>query len=217
MSFWPLGRRRKEPEPEPPAPPTKVTRLSVAEFWTAERRLSVGMDLSEGRLTDRINGDDSVRVVLLEVVPEDPSQQIDMRPDQQWTDLGIEEALLVFPPPQATDPRRRLHRPKQPIEIRIGPFTILGSVHIPPGAQAAGFLFRLNTRFTPITRAAVQDTRLAGFEQRADVVLVNLKRVDVIRDVGLDEKPDEEEGEDMEALRAPEPGEKTDPSSSEGL
>ncbi len=208
MSFWPLGRRRKEPEPAPAAPPPKTpTRLSVAEFWTAERRLSVGMDLSQGRLTDMINGDDSVRVVLLDIVPEDPSQQVEMRPDQQWTDLGIEEALLVFPPPQTTDPRRRLHRPKQPIEIRIGPFTILGAVHIPPGAQAAGFLFRLNTRFTPITRAAVQDTRLAGFEQRADVVLVNLKRVDVIRDVGLDEKGEKEEGEEMEALRAPESAE----------
>ena len=103
--LWPLGRRRKEPEPEPPAPPTKVTRLSVAEFWTAERRLSVGMDLSEGRPTDRINWDDSVRVVLLEVVPEDPSQQIDMRPGSAMDrPRHREEALLVFPPPQATDP-----------------------------------------------------------------------------------------------------------------
>ena len=208
MSFWSLGRRRKEPEPPPPGPELPVvSSLGVVEFWTADQRLTVGMDLGHRRLTDLVNGQDSVRVVPFEVAPEDPSLPVPMRPDQAWSDLAVEDALLVFPPPQPTDPQRRLHRPKQGVEIRIGPFEISGSVHIPPGAQAAGFLFRQQARFTPITRASVRDTRLVGYEQRAEVVLVNLKLVEVIRDVGLDDKeePEEPEGtEEPEIIQEPE-------------
>ena len=193
MSFWSLGRRRKEPE-RPPAAAVEqaVTRLAVVEFWTSEQRLTVGMDLSTGRLTDQVNSEESVRVVALDVAPEDRSQPVEMRPDQEWADLVVMEALLVFPPPQLTDSHRRLHRPKQPIDIEIGPFEISGFVHVPPGAQAAGFLFRQNTRFAPVTRASVRDTGLPGFEQRAEVVLVNLRRVKTIRDVSVRE-PDEPE------------------------
>lgn len=205
MSFWSLGRRRKEPEPPPPRPELPVaSSLGVVEFWTADQRLTVGMDLGHRRLTDLVNGQEAVRVVPFEVAPEDPSLPVAMRPDQAWTDLEVEDALLVFPPPQPTDPQRRLHRPRQAVEIRIGPFEISGSVHIPPGAQAAGFLFRQQARFTPITRATVSDTRLVGYEQRAEVVLVNLKLVDVIRDVGLDEQEEPDDAEPTTSIREPE-------------
>lgn len=208
MSFWSIGRRRKVPEPPPPPslPERPVlASLGVVEFWTAEQRLTVGMDLGHRRLTDLVNGQTAVRVVLFDMPPEDPSQPIPMRADQSWTDLSVEDALLVFPPPQPTDPQRRLHRPKQPVEIRIGPFEVFGSVHIPPGAQAAGFLFRLQARFTPITRATVRDTRLAGYEQRAEVVLVNLKLVDVIRDVGVDDQDEPDMTDEREPETAAEP------------
>lgn len=204
MSFWSRGRRSKEPDPVAPLPaPPSAIRLAVVEFWTADQRLAVGVELGGQRLTDLINREDSIRVVMLDVPPEDPTQPIEMQPGQEWVDFAVEEQLLVFPPPQATDPHRRLHRPKQPVKIVIGPFEIIGSVHIPPGAQAAGFLFRQSNRFSPITRAAVQDTRLVGFEQRADVVLVNLRRVDIIRDVGLDEPDEPEEADEPAQPSAP--------------
>ncbi len=204
MSFWSLGRRKKEPEPAPGPELQVVVSLGVVEFWTADQRLTVGMDLGHRRLTDLVNGQDAVRVVPFEVAPEDPSLPVPMRPDQAWSDLSVEDALLVFPPPQPTDPQRRLHRPKQAVDIRIGPFEIFGSVHIPPGAQAAGFLFRQQARFTPITRATVRDTRLAGYEQRAEVVLVNLKRVDIIRDVGVEDQEEADDTDEPQAITEPE-------------
>ena len=207
MSFWPLRRRQKEPDPTPAATTTTKpmpTGLSVVELWTADQRATVGIDLSQGRLTDLFNREDTIRVVLLDAPPEDPSKPVEKRPEQEWVELEVEQALLVFPPPQPTNPTRRLHRPKQPIEIVIGPFEVSGVVSIPPGAQAAGFMFRQNVRFTPVTRAAVRDTRLAGFEQRAEVVLVNLRRVATIRDLGITEGEDGDLGEpDMPDLRAP--------------
>ena len=208
MSFWPLRRRRKEADSPPVATSTTAKSgapgLSVVELWTAEQRVTVAMDLSQGRLTDLFNREATIRVVVLDAPPEDPSKLVDRRPGQEWVELEVEQALLVFPPPQPTNPTRRLHRPRQPIEIVIGPFEVSGVVSVPPGAQAAGFIFRQNVRFTPVTRAAVRDTRLAGFEQRAEVVLVNLRRVATIRDLGVTESDEGDLGEpDLPDLRAP--------------
>jgi hypothetical protein len=204
VTFWPLRRRSKGADPAAGAGPQKSAspRLAVVELWTADQRVTCAVDLSQGRLTDLFNREQTLRVVVLDGPPEDPSKLIDKRPEQEWLELEVEQALLVFPPPQPTNPNRRLHRPKQPVEIVIGPFEISGVVSIPPGAQAAGFIFRQNVRFTPVTRAAVRDTRLADFEQRADVVLVNLRRVGTIRDVGIGDPGDDAEP-DLPDLRAP--------------
>ncbi len=188
VSFWSKGRRGKESEEALAIAAPTTRRLAVVEFWAANERTLVGMDLGEGRLTDVINGADFLRVVRLDGQPEDPSQPIEMLPSQRWSRLAFGDALLILPPPQATDPNRRLHRPRQPVEIVIGPFLVSGMVHVPPGAQAAGFLLRQNARFVAVTRAAVRDSQLEGFEQRADVVLVNMRMIETIRDVGLEER-----------------------------
>jgi hypothetical protein len=187
VGFWSKGRHDNESEqPSTDVGPTP-TRLSVVEFWAAGQRTLAGLDLSRERLTDLINREDFLPVVLLDGQPENLSQPIEMRVDQQWSHVSVEDALLILPPPQVSDPSRRLHRPRQPVEIVIGPFVVSGTVHIPPGAQAAGFLFRQNARFAAVTRAAVRDSGREGFEQRAEVVLVNMRRIETIRDVGLDE------------------------------
>jgi hypothetical protein len=195
VSFWSRGRSKDAEEAPLPAAPTS-TRLAVVELWGAGQRTLVGMDLSQGRLIDLVNRDDAISVVLLDERLEDLSELIEMRADQAWTSLEVEDPLLIVPPPQTTNPQRRLHRPRQPVEIHLGRFVISGMVHVPPGAQAAGFLFRQNMRYAAVTRAVVRDTELEGFEQHADVVLVNMHRIDSIRDVDLDQ---------AETAAAPEP------------
>ena len=137
-----------------------------------------GMDLSHERLTDLINREAVVPVVRLDDRPDDPSQLIELRPGMWWTKYPVAQALLVIPPPQATDPNKRLHRPRQPIDLAIGPFLISGMVHVPAGAQASGFLFRQTGRFAPVTRATIRARGLEGAEQYADVVLVNIGRTE---------------------------------------
>ena len=187
MGFWSKGRRDKESEQPSTDTGPPSTPLSVVEFWAPGQRTLAGLDLSQERLTDLINREDFLSVVLLDGQPEDLSQPIEMRADQTWSRLSVQDALLILPPPQVTDPSRRLHRPRQPVEIVIGRFVVSGMVHVPPGAQAAGFLLRQNVRFAAITRATVRDSELEAFEQRAEVVLVNMRRIETIRDVGLDE------------------------------
>jgi hypothetical protein len=186
VSFWSRGRSEETEDAPIPAGPIP-TRLAVVELWAPGQRTLVGMDLSQGRLVDLVNRDDEISVVLLDERLEDLSELVEMRADQAWTSLEVEDVLLIVPPRQASNPQRRLHRPRQPVEILAGRFVISGMVHVPPGAQAAGFLFRQNVRYAAVTRALVRDTELEGFEQRADVVLVNMHRIDSIHDVGLDE------------------------------
>jgi hypothetical protein len=187
MSSWSRDDRRQDPEELPDAAGAGATSLAVVEFWAAGQRTLAGVDLSHGRLTDLINRQDIVPVVLLDEEPNDLNEPIGMQADQNWTHFLVWDALIVLPPPQATEPSRRLHRPRQPVEIIIGPFVVSGMVHVPAGAQAAGFLLRQNPRFAAVTRATVRKSGVEGFEQRAEVVLVNMRRVETIRDIGLDE------------------------------
>jgi hypothetical protein len=186
VSFWSRGRRHKDADPAS-AVGASTPRLAVVEFWAADRRTLAGMDLRHERLTDLINREEALTVVRLDERPEDPAQPVEMRSGQEWSRLEVGDVLIVLPPPQATDPHRRLHRPRQAVEIVVGQFVLTGMASVPPGAQAAAFLLRQNARYAPITRAAIRDSGLPGFEQRADVVLVNMRRVETIRDVGLDE------------------------------
>lgn len=187
MSFWSRARRGNESDESAPIDEPTGTSLAVVEFWSGDHRTLAGMDLSQGRLTDLINRQDILPVVLLDERPDDLSQPIEKRSDQQWTHFLIWDALLIVPPPQATDPARRLHRPRQPVEVVIGSFIVSGMVHVPAGAQAAGFLLRQNLRFAPLTRAVVRDSGREGFERRAEVILVNMRRVETMRDIGLEE------------------------------
>jgi hypothetical protein len=192
VGFWSFGRRRKDPEQPGQSPPEAAAdELAVVELWTAEGRRTVAVEMGGKRMTDVLNGDPILRVVPIHAAEGETPASVKAGPGQVWLDLDIDEVLLAFPPAQLTDPRRRLHRPRQLIELRAGPFEVSGSVSVPPGAQAAGFLFRKGARFEPVTRAVVRDTRFELFEQRAEVVLVNLRRVDVLRDVGLGETPSE--------------------------
>ncbi|MEX1156456.1 MAG: hypothetical protein WED12_04750 [Chloroflexota bacterium] len=200
MTFWPRGRRDKPAESLAVAPGQPATpRLAVVEMWTAETRITVGVDLGDGRLSDLLNGGPILRVVRFEVPPPEGTSSIELRADHVWRDLDVEAVLLAFPPPQTTDPRRRLHRPRQLIEFQVGPYDVSGTVHIPPGAQAAGFLQRQGGRFEPVTRAAIRDRRADLHEQRVDVVLVNLHQLVTMHDVGLADSAE------IEVDEAPEP------------
>jgi len=178
----------------------------VVELWTAEGRRRVAIDPGGGRVTDLLNGEPVVRAVVVTAAPGEMPASIEPGPQHTWQDVDVDEVLLAFPPPQASDPRRRLHRPRQLIELRIGPFEVSGSVHVPPGAQAAGYLFRKGGRFEPVTRASVRDIRFELFEQRAEVVLVNLRRVEVLHDVGLGDSPQPDAEDEAEGTGAADPG-----------
>ena len=195
MSF--LFRNRQsgsdsQPAGEPvsePAEPAAAVQLAPVEFFTAGDHVVATMDAGRERVTDQLNRDGSLPVLApgpgsswLE------SGSVDIAADSEWVSFDIGEVLLVVPPARPSDPLRRLHRPRQPVDVRIGPFEVSGSVHVPPGTQASGYLYRINPHFVPITEALIKRVDPEPFERRDEVVLVNLRRVDRFEGAGMVEE-----------------------------
>lgn len=176
MSF--LFRNRHSGSDEEPADqlisesgePGAALQLAAVEFFTAGDHVVATIDAGRERVTDQLNRDGSVPVLA---------------PGSQWVAFDVGEVLLVVPPAQPSDPLRRLHRPRQPVDVRIGPFEVSGSVHVPPGTQASGYLYRVNPHFVPVTEALTKRVDLEPFERRDAVVLVNLRLIDRFEGAGM--------------------------------
>jgi hypothetical protein len=119
------------------------------------------------------------RSLSLEMTAARPSDALNDDPPAE-----LEEILLVVPPPEPRgDPTRRLHRPPHPIWVRIGEWSIVGSLHLPPGSAGSAYLLRRNHQFFVLTDAILSRPVPDGREERRiPVLLVNLRHVSSLRD-----------------------------------
>jgi hypothetical protein len=188
MPFWRRaasgaapGAARPVPDPRVAVPASGAT-LQVAELFTTTDRFLAGVVLGDDRLTDVLNVQETLRVARIDASLDASSwPPFVAAPNQVWTDLPVADLLLVMPPWQLTDPKRRLHRPAQSISIAIGPYVVEGYVHVPPGAQADGYLARTNPRFVPITNAVIQLEGDPHSDRSVAVVLANLRHAHRLR------------------------------------
>jgi len=169
-----------------PAQSAAAAQLAPVEFFTVRDHVVATMDAGRERVTDQLNRDGSLQVLA----PRAGSSSFesltgDTAVDSEWVAFDVGEVLLVVPPAQPSDPLRRLHRPRQPVDMRIGPFEVSGSVHIPPGTQASGYLYRINPHFVPVTEALIKRVDPEPFERRDEVVLVNLRLIDRFEGAGM--------------------------------
>jgi hypothetical protein len=165
-----LGRGDKRGEDPAANPDAPLPQELVLEVLDARGLRTVRIDTGGQRVTDALN--DAKHD--LNPQPVDPADG--PAPD-------VDDFLLVLPPPQAGDPARRLHRPGQPLWARIGPYTVEGAVHPPPGAAGEAFLLRRNQHFFVLTDAHIRVRTDQGITERwAEVVLVNLRKVESLRE-----------------------------------
>jgi hypothetical protein len=165
--------------------PSAGATLQVAEFFTAAGFFLAGVALGDRRLTDLLNEQETLRVARIDASL-DASRwpPLVAGPEQEWLELEVADLLLVMPPWQLTDSHRRLHRPAQPISLAIGPYLVDGYVHVPPGAQADGYLARTSPRFVPVTNAVVRREDAVGSERTVAVVLAGFRHVRRLRPAG---------------------------------
>jgi hypothetical protein len=166
-----LGLPRSRAALQAAPPPDRLT----VEVLTATVARSVFVEATGERVTDMVNGSDTL--VARSVIGSVPVMEGALE------ELPLDEVLVVFPPPQPTDPRHRLHRPAQPVRIVVGPYEVIGEAHVPPGTQAVGFLLRTSPRFVPLTSATVRLTETPESGRRVPVAIVNLARADLLREV----------------------------------
>ena len=142
------------------------------EILTEESGGTVLVDVGRERLTDVLNR---------------------AEPGTGWTSdptaPDLDELLVAFPPPHETDVQRRLHRPRQPLKLRVGSYEVSGQVHVPPGTQASGYLNRVNPHFLPLTDVVVRRPDTERLERRARVAIVNFRAASIVREItGADEE-----------------------------
>lgn len=184
MASWLPFRRPKAPEPDadpagaPPPVPSSAAEPSqaalgrvVVEVFTADGSGRVGIECGGERITDVLNAATTVRLHGQDGASDEP------------VDLQTDDLLLVIPPDQATDARRRLHRLRHPLRLRVGPYELTGHLHVPPGAQPSGYLMRVSPHFVPLTGAIIEHAGPEPVARRADVLLVNLRRVEVLKEI----------------------------------
>ena len=90
-----------------------------------------------------------------------------------WTEIFPDEAMFVVPPPHVSSPTLHLPGKQHGVLIRAGAYRITGTAYLRPGEQDDPIL-RATRRFLPLTQAAF--ARDDEPEERADVVIVNLRR-----------------------------------------
>jgi hypothetical protein len=113
------------------------------------------------RLTDLLNRQDAVRVLLAgaDGAPAD------------WESCRVDELLLVAPPPRPTDPSRWLPRRRRRVGLRIGPYRVVGTAHMPPETEVEDFIAQRRQRFLPLTQCRVI---MRDAEYAPDVAIVNI-------------------------------------------
>jgi hypothetical protein len=174
-------RKRAEADAAPQATASRTdSTVPVMVLETAEHTFLAEVEPEGERVTDILNREGRLPVVesegpAAEAVPRSVFKS------SQWQSLALDDVLVVVPPPQRPRPDRRLHRPPQPVELRVGPYLVTGRLHAPPGTRAVAWILRTNPRFVPITAAEVRGPH-PPVERRATVVVVNLRRVDSLHE-----------------------------------
>lgn len=95
--------------------------------------------------------------------------------NQGWTEVFPDELVLVVPPPHVSPPTLRLPSNQHGMFLRAGTYQVAGTAHLRPG-ELDDPILRATRRFLPLTKATFR--RGDGADETADVVIVNLRRVD---------------------------------------
>ncbi len=155
---WLLGRRRasEAPKVEPPE-------LQPIRLYSSDTVFAASVHPAGERVTDILQRGDELLVLPEGADHQDP---------EAWLAVNPDALLVVVPPPHVSAPELRLHRQRETVQIRSGPYRISGTAHLRPG-QERDRLLRATRPFLPLTDALVQHDD--DPPERFDVVIVNLR------------------------------------------
>ena len=140
----------------------------TAEILDAHGWRTIHFQVTESRVSDAINAEGRE----LAATSDDGSP------------VDLDDILMLIPPEHpAGDPSRRLHRPVHQLWVRIGEWSVVGSLHLPPGSAGSAYLLRRSHQFFVLTNAKMIRSVPNGREERhLPVLLLNLHQVSSLRD-----------------------------------
>jgi len=143
---------RSAPEAAPgdaPAdpPPVPIVGLTV---YTGDSLAFGYVPLSAGRVTDLLNEHEEFEFVDTHLQSLEDGHGLTLR----TVVIARDEIFVVAVAGPRGDPKRRTRTRPIPIELRLGPYDVLGNIHVVPGTDPLGS-FRRRT-MVPITEATVE-------------------------------------------------------------
>jgi hypothetical protein len=140
--------------------------------WAGDCRVRGDVELGEGRLSDQVNDLDVLTFHDATLAALEDGREI--RLDE--VEVERRELHVIEVAGRQGDPSRRLRTLKDPVVLRIGPYTVTGSLHRAPTSQPLAALAGW-AHFVPVTDALVEVEGGASDPVRREVVLVNRARV----------------------------------------
>jgi hypothetical protein len=158
---------RQEPEAEAAAP----RELLPIRLYAADVVVPGRCEPGDQRVTDILGRGDELRVVPDGSDPADPDS---------WITVDTDSVLLIVPPPHVSRPEARVHRQRQAVLLRIGPYLVTGSAHLRPGESNDPFL-RATQPFLPLTDAVIE--RQGEPPEQVEVVIANFRKIEDLREI----------------------------------
>ena len=140
--------------------------------WAGDCIVRGGVELGDGRLSDRVNELDVVTFYDVTLRSLDDGHEVSL--DELEVERG--ELHVIEVNGRRGDPARRLRTVEERVTLELGPFEVTGNLHRPPHTHSLASLSRW-AHFVPLTDA------LVGIRDRDDervaqpVVLVNRGRI----------------------------------------
>lgn len=169
MPFWNVRRGRSAGATDGSAAREVQAHLEPIRLFRATDTVDGWLVVGGERVTDLLNLRESLRICT------------DARSDT-WATVEREDLLLVAPPPLGAPTGRAIHRHKRRVMASVGPYTVEGIVHLPPGLPLDPFLLRTRQHFMPMTNAIVTATARAHEPgETYPVVVLNVHNLTELR------------------------------------
>lgn len=163
MAFWNVRRATSPSAVEGSAARSIEPQLEPVQIFLRDGVVRGHVSPDGERLTDLLANQLGLRAQLA---------------DGTWSSYSLHDIVIVAPPPHASG--RRIHRSKHRVELAAGPYTIIGTAHLPPGTQLNPFVLRTGRPVLPVTNAWVRADFAEPIDQQFDVAIVVVKAVDEV-------------------------------------
>jgi len=161
-------------EPPRDTPSDPLVELTVS---SGDSRASGHVALSANRVTDLLNKHDECTFADLCVQSLADGHEVSLR---DVVVMRAEAYAVVVSGPRG-NPRRRTRTRPCPVELRLGPYEVSGSLHALPGPDPVAGFFGRHQIMVPLTEATIAYASPAGrVSARYDTLLVNRLLVDRI-------------------------------------
>jgi hypothetical protein len=145
--------------------------LLPIRLYTVDVVVPARCDPVDQRVTDILSRGDELAILPDGRDPDDPGS---------WLSVDPDAVLLIVPPPFVSRPEMRVHRHRQEVRLRIGPYVVTGTAHLRPGEGEDPFL-RATQPFLPLTDAVIEQADQPP--ERVEVVIASFRQIEEFREV----------------------------------